>query len=104
MISYRLDTNLNQKALQKMEETIPPLVGLLTDILLQSNSLDELLLSIKENCPFDVHTWIEATHIPTNEVWIYLSASSIINCRMVLDLTGFITSLNRENQLKKLLE
>jgi hypothetical protein len=100
MISYRLETNLNQKALHKMEETIPPLISLLTDVALEATSVDELISLISENCPFSHSTWLNTTFVPTYNVWIYLSSA----CKMVVDFSGVIISLNREIKLKKLLE
>ena len=47
MIQYRLDHDLNQMALLKLEESIYPLVNLINDFVEESNSIEEVLSKIE---------------------------------------------------------
>jgi superfamily I DNA and RNA helicase len=100
MISYRLESNLNEWALNKMEETIHPLVALITDFVEESNSIDELISLIIENVPFNVSTWLKQDYVPENEIWKWLSNTGSSNCKMVIE----VKSIYRDYQLKKILE
>lgn len=48
MISYDIEHNLSQNALLKIQESIPPFIYYLNNIFEESNSIEELIDSVKE--------------------------------------------------------
>ena len=95
MITYRLVSQLNQDALIKMEESIIPLIGLISEFLEESNSVEEFLCRISKDIPFKIQTWVNNFFIPKGEIWISLSSY----CLMVIEAK----SIYRDYQLKKIL-
>jgi hypothetical protein len=100
MISYKLESNLSPSALQVMEESIPPLLVILTDIVEESSSVEEVIMLTQIRVPFTVNFWLRDDYVPENEIWIRLSNTGAASCKMVIDAK----SIYRDYQLKKLLE
>lgn len=101
MIQYRLDHDLNQMALLKLEESIYPLVNLINDFVEESNSIEEVLSKIEEDIPFEIMTWLRHGYVvPTNEIWIRLINQVSAHCTMIVE----VKSIYRDYQLKRILE
>ena len=101
MIYYKLETKLTGKALLKMEDSIPPLIQHMTDLVDECDSIDNLLDKVND-LPFNTLTWINSESVPEYEVWILLSRSSmnLYQTKAIFDMRDLV----RDFKIKKLFE
>lgn len=100
MIYYKLYTKLTGKALDKMQETIPPLMDFITHLVDSQESIESIISEIKEKVPYDISNWIEDSWIPEYEVHLHLSRSVLFPCHAIFNFKDVI----RDMKIKKVLE
>ena len=100
MIYYKLDTKLTGKALDKMQETIPPLMEFITNLVDSHDTVEDIISDMKENLPYSISNWLENERIPEYEVHLHLSRSGLFGCHAIFDFKDVI----RDMKIKKLLE
>ena len=100
MIYYKLDTKLTGKALDKMQETIPPLMEFITNLVESHDSIEEILSDMKETLPYNTSNWLEHNWVPEYEVHLHLSRSGIFPCHAIFNFKDVI----RDMKIKKILE
>jgi hypothetical protein len=96
MIYYKLDTKLTGKALDKMQETIPPLMEFITNLVESHDTVEDIISDMKENLPYNTSNWIENNWVPEYEVHLYISDP----CHAIFNFKDVI----RDMKIKKLLE
>ena len=105
MIYYKLETNLKGKSLTKMQETIPPLIELITEIIEEASSIDDAIKSI-ECLSFKVSSWkiprSKAYLIPENELWLWLSNTSSTHCKVIFNMKDAVRDFKIKNLLENL--
>jgi hypothetical protein len=100
MIYYKLDTKLTGKALDKMQETIPPLMEFITNLVDSHDTIEDIISDMKENLPYNTSNWLENDWVPEYEVHLHLSRSSSFGCHAIFDFKDVI----RDMKIKKLLD
>lgn len=99
MIYYKLDTKLTGKALDKMQETIPPLMEFITNLVDSQDSIENIISELKEKAPYSISNWIEDSWIPEYEVHLHLSRG-LFPCHAILNFKDVV----RDMKIKKVLE
>ena len=100
MIYYKLETNLKGKALDKMQETIPPIMQYASNIIEQYSTVEDIINGMKE-LPYETSNWIDHQWVPEFEVHIHLSRSSSFGCRAVFDFKDVIRDIKINEILSK---
>lgn len=96
MIYYKLETELKGCALQKMEESIPPLIQKITEIIELCNSEEEITEKLEEEIPFRMINWKTSfSNLP--EYQIEFDASKY--CTIIINIKDVI----REFKIRKIL-
>ena len=96
MIYYRLETELIGKALLKMQESIPPLIEKITDIMESVNSTDEFISELEE-LSYRVIEWkTSKSNLPEFQVEIDISSL----CTIILN----VKDIERDMKIRKILE
>ena len=96
MIYYRLETELIGKALLKMQESIPPLIEKITDIMESVNSTDEFISELEE-LSYRVIEWkTSKSNLP--EFQVEIDVSSL--CTIILN----VKDIERDMKIRKILE
>lgn len=101
MIYYKLDTKLTGKSLDKMQETIPPLIQLITDIVDSNETVESIIHELKEQLPYPVSNWMDDWYVTNEyEVHIHLSRSSMFPTSVILNFKDVIRNLKIKEILK----
>lgn len=96
MIYYRLETELSGKALLKMQESIPPLIEKITDVMESVNSTDEFISELEE-LSYRVIEWkTSKSNLP--EFQVEIDVSSL--CTIILN----VKDIERDMKIRKILE
>jgi hypothetical protein len=100
MIYYKLDTKLTGKALDKMQETIPPLMEFITNLVESHDTVEDIISDMQETLPYNTSNWIENNWVPEYEVHLHLNRSGTFPCHAIFDFKDVI----RDMKIKKILE
>ena len=100
MIYYKLDTKLTGKALDKMQETIPPLMEFITNLVESHDTVEDIISDMQETLPYDTSNWIENNWVPEYEVHLHLNRSGTFPCHAIFNFKDVI----RDMKIKKVLE
>jgi hypothetical protein len=100
MIYYKLDTKLTGKALDKMQETIPPLMEFITNLVDSHDTFEDIISDMKENLPYKTSNWLKNDWVPEYEVHLHLNRSGLFPCNAIFGFKDVI----RDKKIKKLLE
>jgi hypothetical protein len=103
MIYYKLDTKLTGTALDKMQETIPPLMEFITNLVDSHDTVEDIISDMKENLPYNTSNWIEHDWVPEYEVHLHLNRSGSFGCHAIFDFKDVVRDI-RDMKIKKLLE
>ena len=96
MIYYILETELSGKNLLKMQESIPPLIEKITDIMESVNSTDEFISELEE-LSYRVIEWkTSKSNLP--EFQVEIDVSSL--CTIILN----VKDIERDMKIRKILE
>ena len=96
MIYYRLETELSGKPLLKMQESIPPLIEKITDVMESVNSTDEFISELEE-LSYRVIEWkTSKSNLP--EFQVEIDVSSL--CTIILN----VKDIERDMKIRKILE
>ena len=96
MIYYILETELSGKNLLKMQESIPPLIEKITDIMESVNSTDEFISELEE-LSYRVIEWkTSKSNLPEFQVEIDISSL----CTIILN----VKDIERDMKIRKILE
>jgi hypothetical protein len=100
MIYYKLDTKLTGKALDKMQENIPPLMEFITNLVDSHDTVEDIISDMKENLPYNTSNWLDNNWVPEYEVHLHLNRSGLFGCHAIFDFKDVV----RDMKIKKLLE
>lgn len=100
MIYYRLETKLKGRALDKMMESIPPIIQYASNIIEQYSTVEDIINEMKELLPYNITNWMEHKWIPEFEVNIHINTSSNFGVHVIFDFRDVI----RDIKIKKILE
>jgi len=110
MIRYELKSQLSGKELKKMEESIQPLIQLITKISNENETIEEIVKELKEKIPYPIATWEKNSEWIKKDYEVQIQITSkdkfIFGFQMMFRTTIIfnLQEIVRDLKLKELLE